>query len=280
MGIFKTVVGMSCVVLFIKAAAAQIAPVTENRSTGLRWCMFGQQLLWIGIMGFLADHVQQREITSAGVIIISIYWLLMGTLMLGESAELSPRVQRGLPSTFAGRTLLTWFNPGPDTGYMFAIATGTVGAVALGGYGMIVESQWSSGHNPLIGVIVCCGYLLSYLGATRILVLPLAHRFGPSFLVSLIVGASLLFLGVMAPFMVQVLATGNASFNYNWMQVSNWAWTLTEMFRSGFDPDIAFFLLTVGLIVTVINLLLMLRAFKYRRIDVPERVRQDQVRQD
>jgi len=199
--------------------------------------------------------------------------------MLGESAELSPRVQRGLPRTFAGRTLLTWFNPGPDTGYMFAIATGTVGAIALGSYGMIVESQWGSGHNPLIGVMVCSGYLLSYLGTTRLLVLPLAHRFGPTFLVPLIVGASLLFLGVMAPFMVQVSAIRNATFNYNLIQVSNWAWTLTEMFQSRFDPAIAFFLLTVGMIVTVINLLLMLRAFKYRRIGVPERVRQDRVRQ-
>jgi hypothetical protein len=270
------VIGMSCVILFIKAAAAQIAPLTENRSTGLRWCMFLQQLLWIAIIGFIADYAGEPEISSAGVIVIGIYWLLMGTLMLGESPKLSPRVQRGLPKTFAGRTLMTWFNPGPDTGYIFAIATGTIGAIALGCFGFIVQSQRGNNHNPILVVIVCIGYLLSYLGTTRLLLLPFARRFGPSFVASLTIGITLLVLGLIIPFVFTVTVAGNASLNYGLFHVSNWAWTLSETFRSGFDPAIAVFLLMVGLIITALNLLLTLRAFKYRRITVPDRVMQDQ----
>src|SRR6056297_737418 len=39
------VIGGSCLLLFIKAAAAKIAPVTENRSTVLRYIMLSQNLL-------------------------------------------------------------------------------------------------------------------------------------------------------------------------------------------------------------------------------------------
>ena len=42
--------------------------------------------------------------------------------MVGESGELSERVKRTLPQSFFGRAMLTWFNPGPATGYLFAIA--------------------------------------------------------------------------------------------------------------------------------------------------------------
>ncbi len=42
-----SIMALSFVVLFIKAAAAQIAPVTENRSTSIRYWMLLQQAAWI-----------------------------------------------------------------------------------------------------------------------------------------------------------------------------------------------------------------------------------------
>ena len=127
------IVGGSCIVMFVKAAAARIAPVTENRSTGLRWCMFAQQLLWIAVIAFLALWYEDTEVLNFGTMVVGGYWLVMGTLTLSESPELSPRVQRRLPQTFAGRSLLTWFNPGPGTGYVFAICSGTVRRIGHGG---------------------------------------------------------------------------------------------------------------------------------------------------
>ena len=38
-----------------------------------------------------------------------------------RTAALSPRVKRDLPQTLLGRIFLTWFAPGPGTGYMFAV---------------------------------------------------------------------------------------------------------------------------------------------------------------
>ena len=37
------------------------------------------------------------EVLNFGTMVVGGYWLVMGTLMLSESPELSPRVQRGLP---------------------------------------------------------------------------------------------------------------------------------------------------------------------------------------
>ena len=113
------IMGLSCIAIFIRAAAARIAPVTENRSTPLRVCMFVQQLLWVAVMTTLLLWYGEADPVNFGMMVLGGYWLAMGTLMLGESPELSPRVQRDLPKTYLGRMLLTWFNPGPGTGFIF-----------------------------------------------------------------------------------------------------------------------------------------------------------------
>jgi hypothetical protein len=59
----------------------------------------------------------------------------MGSLMVGEASELSPRVRRDLPSTLFARTLLTWFVPGPGTGYMFAVVNMLVVSLVVGAAG-------------------------------------------------------------------------------------------------------------------------------------------------
>ncbi|EMI20362.1 ABC transporter permease, partial [Rhodopirellula maiorica SM1] len=87
-------VTVSCMVMFVRAAAARIAPITENRSTRLRWIMFAQQLIWIASIATLALWYSEEEVLEFGIMILGGYWLLMGTLMLGESSELSPRVLR------------------------------------------------------------------------------------------------------------------------------------------------------------------------------------------
>ena len=58
----------------------------------------------------------------AGSIAGTAYWFIMGALMTGEWPHLSRRVQRSLPQSKLGRIFLTWLNPGPAAGYMFAIS--------------------------------------------------------------------------------------------------------------------------------------------------------------
>lgn len=272
------IVGGSCIVMFIKAAAARIGPVTENRSTGLRWCMFGQQLIWIAAIAFLALWYEDNEVLNFGTMIVGGYWLLMGTLTLSESPELSPRVQRQLPRTLAGRCLLTWFNPGPGTGYVFAISSGTVGALVMGGFGAgVVDVNRAPRTDPVTFSLIIAGYLLSYLGITRLIVMPLSRRFGSSLAIPVATLAILMVLAGFTPTVLSVVFTGSTPYNYTPLEAIDWAWTLVEAFDTRYSPVLALLIMFTGMVITVLNLMLLFGVFRYRRISVPERVLEDLV---
>ncbi len=270
------IVGGSCIAIFVKAAAARIGPVTENRSTGLRWCMFAQQLLWIAVIAFLALWYEDNEVLNFGTMIVGGYWLLMGTLTLSESPELSPRVQRELPRTFAGRSLLTWFNPGPGTGYVFAICSGTVGALAMGAFGEgVVTVNRAPRTDTLTFSLIMIGYLLSYLGIIRLIVMPLSHRFGSSLAIPMATLAIVMLLAGITPTVLIVVFTGSPAYNYTPLEAIDWAWTLFEAFDTGYSPMLAIMIVITGIVITTMNLLLLFGVFRYRRISVPERVLED-----
>lgn len=270
------IIGLSCVAIFIKAAAARIAPVTENRSTGLRRWMFAQQLLWIGTMAYLGLWYSDFEPINFGIMVLGGYWLLMGTLMLGESSELSPRVQRDLPSTFAGRALLTWFNPGPSTGYVFAISTGTIAAVSLGAFGVFTPADHRPSTNSLTFAVIVVGYLLSYLGITRLIVMPLQSRFGRFLAIPIGSLTVLMLIAAFTPIILTAIITGAPPYDYTPLEAINWSWTMVEAFETSYSPALAALILSLGLVITTINLFLMFKVFRYRRISVPERVLQDE----
>lgn len=273
--ILTIIVGTSCIVIFIKAAAARIAPVSENRSTGLRWCMFAQSLLWVGTITLVAIWYQDLEPINFGMMILGGYWLGMGTLMLSESPELSPRIQRDLPSTFAGRAMLTWFNPGPSTGYVFAISSGTVAITTMGIFAIIITSGGApTTPTPTFAMIVC-GYLLVYLGIVRLIVLPITRRVGSSFALPVTILLVVMGSAAVMPTILSVVITGSPPLTYTPLEAINWAWTLADAFQTRYNPFLALTVLVVGLVVTLMNLALLFRVFHYRRISVPERVLQD-----
>lgn len=274
--IFFLVAG-SCMVVFVKAAAARIAPVTENRSSGLRWAMFFQQLLWIAAIIFLFLWYEEGDVLNFGTMVVGGYWLLMGTLTLSESPELSPRVQRQLPSTFAGRAMLTWFNPGPGTGFVFTVSSGTVGSLVMGLFG-----QWGGGRpaqtDPLTFATLITGYLMAYLSVTRLIVMPLSRRWGANLLLPLGTLAAVLGLAAITPLVLYVVTTGAPPYQYESLEAIDWAWSLIEAFDNGYDPALATAVLMAGLLLFFANLLLLFREFRYRRISVPARVLADQQR--
>ena len=87
-------------VLFVFLAAAQNSFVTDNRSTKLRITMLVQQLCFTGWMTYYwlsfndDDFAPVLPFVSAGI------WMVYGSLMTGEVAELSPRARRDLPRSF------------------------------------------------------------------------------------------------------------------------------------------------------------------------------------
>jgi hypothetical protein len=267
------VISVSCMAIFIKAAAARIAPVTENRSTVLRYLMFLQQVLWVGCIGTMGLLYSDNDVFNLGYVVMGGYWLLMGTLMLAESPELSPRVQRGLPSTLLGRAFLTWFNPGPGTGFVYAIASGITGVCVLAFFILILNDT----RTPsLVVPCIVIGYLTGFLGIARLIAMPLCRRFGRMF--SLTTGALLtvMILALMAPSVITVILTGSLGGSYEAIDTLNWAWTIGEAVdRQLYPTSYALLILGTGAIIGILNLFLLFRELDYRRIAVPERVQQD-----
>ena len=268
-------VGITCIVVFVKAAAARIAPVTENRSTGLRWTMMTQQLVWMGVIVTVALWWKEYDAINFGSMVMAGYWILMGTLMLSEPSELSPRVQRTLPSTFAGRALLTWFNPGPATGYVFAVATGCIGIFAMGVFGIGYQRNRSPVTETLTFSLIVSGYLMAYLGLTRLFAMMLMRRFGRNLVIPAATLTGVMFLALITPMILTVIATGMPPNDYTEIEAINWGWTLIEAFDNGYDWALASLIFLVGGCITLVNLLFVFRVFQYRRISVPQRVQQE-----
>ena len=271
-----TVISISCMALFVKAAAARIAPITENRSTGLRYLMFLQQMLWVGCIGMMALISRDSEVVVFGIVVLGGYWLLMGTLMLAESPELSPRVQRDLPQTFLGRAFLTWFNPGPGTGFVYAVASGIAGVSVLGIFSFVADLTVTRAEVPIYTALIVIGYLAGFLGIIRLIAMPLCRRFGRMFSITIGTLVTVMLLALMAPSTITVLMTGGVSNSYSTIHTLNWAWTLAEVAdRQRYQIFDASLVLCVGAIIGIFNLALLFREFDYRRIAVPDRVQQD-----
>lgn len=274
-------VAASFVVLFVAAAAARIAPVTENRSTRLRAIMFIQQMIWIVMITYAAWSTGDFEWINDGLLYLGIFWLLVGMFMCGETTELSPRVRRGLPATYATRMLFTWWMPGPGTGFMFVVATGLAGIAVLTGAAIVgVQTGVATGSDadtpPPVFAAMMAGYLLGYLGVIRLLSMPFLKRFGPSFVVPLVAAIVTYFMGVIVPAIFDVAIQGRVSINYSVVHASNWMWTWNEAFTSrGLPEPVAALILAVGLVILAINGISLFREFRLRRIAVPLRVSED-----
>ncbi|WP_417731096.1 hypothetical protein [Rosistilla oblonga] len=266
-------VAVSCMVLFVKAAASRIAPVTENRSTPLRWIMFAQQLIWIGSIATFALWSSDDDVLMFGCLMLAGYWLLMGTLMLGESVDLSPRVLRTLPETTLGRMFLLWMIPGPGTGYMFALTTSATGILALGMCSLIVGGS----IQPFVFAMLMIGYLLMYLSAVRLIVLVVARRFGNSMGLALAAMCSLLVLGIVVPSVFMAIVTGAPSSFYGVQETTNWMWTIYRVFDDQkLDEAVVAATLVLGGSLAMLNLFLLFREFSFRHVATPPRVTQDE----
>ncbi len=273
-------VGFSFVVLFLAAAAARVAPITENRSTRLRAILLIQQMIWIVTMSYFAYTEIDFEYVNYGMMWLGIFWLIVGMFMLGENPELSPRVQRGLPATFATRMLFSWWMPGAGTGFMFCVASGLAGLTVMAGVGTIgnqtIGAGQISGTPPIFFAFLMAGYLMGFLGMMRLCSLPLLKRVGPGFAVPLVVAIVLYFLGIVVPAIIDVAVQGRVPNNYNVLHASNWMWTLDKAYSSGGLPaEVSMLVLAVGGLVLAINLMGLFREFRRRRIAVPRRVKQD-----
>lgn len=271
----------SYLVLFLLAAAAQLSFASDNRSTKLRIAMLAQQVLFTGWMVYFWLTYEEEEALVFWLGFSGLHWMVMGALMTGEWAQLSPRVKRQLPQSLLGRAFLTWFNPGSGTGYVFAVVN--LCAVTLLACLAVLAAQaggMSFRFAPkimLFGVLLC-GYVAAYLGVGRLIALWLRRHLYFGLLLPVLIHVLLLALGAGLPLLLQAWLFGFAEFeDYSALQVTNWVWTLIETADGNIlaDPAVPILVVSAGLVVFCVNLLAGREEVEQVREAVPARVIED-----
>ncbi|MHC4398848.1 MAG: ABC transporter permease [Planctomycetota bacterium] len=277
--------------LVFYAAVARITFASDNRSTRLRVVMLVQHVCLVGWFTYAVFWEPASEPFIIFLAMILVHWYVMGALMTGESPELSPRVKRGLPQSSLGRAFLTWFNPGPGTGYLFAVC-GALGAVALVGIVLVameVVGGWTyvrrwalndSDRLMAFGVLLAA-YLTAYLGV-GLLIMRLLHRVGrASIFLAGLVQVVLLAAGCAVPWVIESMAPRTYGYmdDYSLLHATNPFWTLAEIGDSRVLPlETAPLMILVplaALMIFLINLPGVAREVRQVRVAKPKRVAEE-----
>lgn len=270
--------------LLIYVAAAQNSFTSDNRSTKIRLAMMVQFILFVGWVAYGWLSIGDDDFLMFTMVLFGIHWYIYGTLMICESAKLSPRVQRDLPQSTMGRLFLTWFNPGSGTGYVFTLihiallVTACYVAVAVQSTFGIPDRNWGTPNDGKIfqlGAAYLC-YATIYMGITRLIisVIPNRERFG--FTLPVLIHLLILLAVAALPFTIESYRNNYRGFDYGPAQVSNWAWTLAEILDDGpIDPAIILMLGAAAAAVFLLNVLLLRTEVQTVRIAAPARVQED-----
>jgi hypothetical protein len=269
-------------VLFLFAAAGQISFASDNRATPLRSVMMVQQVLWVGWMMYFWVEEHEEELLVVMVTLAAIHWMIMGSLMIGEAAQLSPRVKRSLPQSFLGRMTLTWFNPGSGTGYMFA--TTNFMTIVL----IMVVCGWIAGFAGFRGApdgrmyffsFLLWSYLALYLGTGRLLFLFLRKYFYAGIAVTFLLEILLIAAGVAFPFFLASALEGFDWPNYSVLQAPNWMWTFYEVIDNRGTTALLSQLVVhaSAIFVFFINVIFAAREVEQVRQETPQRVVEDEL---
>ena len=222
----------------------------------------------------------------------TVSWFFAGTILVGESRVLSPRVKRGLPQSGLARVFFTAFAPGPGTGYLFVVANMIamssasllIAASRLTAFGEFFQRTRPGSTIPMVEVFVACvvatSYVAIYLGLGK-LILGVVGRFGEIRLaVRVLVHVLLLLAGGVIPWVVQITNPQTRDLGYTLLQISNPIWTLWECCVEGplqsTDSAVLIFVLpAAALVVWLVNLPSLVAEFKQVRVAKPARVAEE-----
>ncbi len=274
---------VSHAVMFVLIAAAQISFASDNRSTKLRIMLLVQQTLWLGWMLFFWIRFEAEEFLFVIAAVAGSYWAFAGACLMGESANLSPRVRRSLPQSFLGRMAFTWFNPGSGTGYTFAIANILTLTAVLLAAGLVAEIEGFAGvANTLdwaLFVTMSAAYVVAYLGTGRLIVLLLRQLGRVTMLLTFLVNLFLAILGIAIPLFFQAWLEGYSRMSYSMIQTTNWIWTLEEVGDGNMlsFTIVPFIVYIVAALIFLLNLLFTIYEVEQVRLVTPERVLEDEL---
>jgi hypothetical protein len=274
--------------MICEASAARLSFASDNRSSRLRAIMVLHQMLFTGwmVVPWMLERNHHPEIYLSFMIPAGIQWYFLGAMMIGESSQLSGRVKRQLPQSFLGRMFLTWFYPGPSSGYALAL-TGLLSSLATVGIGVCVSSamgwggsQWRGSNLSIWDHIVPFGvlglsYVTIYLGLGLLMMKVLRRFASVGLMLSVFLQIVLLLAGSVVPLVIQLTLPDLRNESYSLLQITNPFWTLSQVtFTSSMQqtPILMVFIPLAALVVFLMNLPGLCREVRNIRIIKPQRV--------
>ncbi|RMF42050.1 MAG: hypothetical protein D6753_08445 [Planctomycetota bacterium] len=271
----------SLIAVILRAGAAAIDFPAENHSTPIRVRLLVFQSL-LTFWALLAYAAYPFEPTLVLVLMLDAAVLgVAGTLMAGERGILSPRAQRGLPKTFAGRLFKTWFYPGAGLGYVFLVCLFAAQAITFSVAEMYHKAATSNVFGresvTMVSCLLVC-YLVFYVGLTRLTMWLVPRTVPFRQLISVVAAFFLLTLFHLVPLAAEYYWNNFQSFDYGAIQAFNIFWTLAEAIDgNNAEAALGLGVMSVGAVcVFFINLALSTRDVMLVRIAAPPRIQQEE----
>jgi len=279
---------ISTLVLLVLAAAAQISFASDNRSTKLRVVMFAQQIFAFAWCAYGVITENYFEIFIALFWISFLYWSLMGSLLIGESAQLSPRVRRQLPQSILGRSVFSWFVPGSATGYMFAVLNMAICVLAVWALAFLAlrfeiipepeldSNHWASNAACMTGLIFLC-YLTIFLGIARLLVVLAGSLLAGGLMRTFAATLFLMVMAIIVPWVIGI-SLDSMRLSYSFLQAPNWAWTGVMASENDLynHMEVPIVLVPLAALVFFANLIGAAKEIDQTRTSTPTRVVEDE----
>lgn len=269
------------------AAAAQISFPSENRSTTLRKRMLYLQACYLGWLSILPYTDSRLDLRLAAILLAAVgsiaFWFIMGWLLTSEWPHLSRRMLRTLPASTLGRVCLTWLNPGPNTGFVFAVGSLTgvlIGLVALTVALPDSASSWPSKEAILYFLILSWCYAVFFLGLGKLLVAAVRAvtfvQLSAGFLLHLVLFLIACGIPQVVYLMTPSLRMGD---QFSYVQITNPVWVLFSVIQHWPIAEANVVVAVVGsaaLLMLVLNIRTITADVSYRPGRLPERVLEDE----
>lgn len=278
---------LSFAYMLYAASAARITFPSENRSTHLRWIMLTQHCILVAWMVYTFSRFLEPLTIVPFAAGATVYWYVMGSMMIGETAQISQRVRRSLPQTILARTLLTWFTPGPFKGYQFAVLNMLslcifVSVLFYAARDYNISQQFVTIETCIWCIFVMWAYLAFYLGIGHLLVRAGATVTTTSPLFGFLVGILVFLVGTLLPVTMRLSFAEYIRSDFEWWEITNPFAVFSQLIQPRPMPQPTKLILQIrvatilmGVIVYLINIIFGVGQMRYEREETPERVRLD-----
>ena len=224
--------------LLLTVTAAQLTPISENRSTKIRVSLLMVTAVTVSLSSVWAmrsvdDGTSAGFIVAGGVALLMI-WTFAGSMLVAESPVITPRVQRELPMSFLARAAFTWLTPGPATGLVFTVLNILLVAsflvIGIAWLDSSLVSMPRSFRSMFVQFVFgYAAYLTCFLVSVYVLMRLIRLTNQPRVEVGFAALAVVAVITALLPYAIGLYLSDFRTYQYSLWQSTNWAWTLYEI---------------------------------------------------